>query len=276
VIGDEMALMSVTIPQLNTIFKRYYVPNNAALIISGDIGAREGMEMARSHFAGWKRQANPFVSHPVAAMPALDSSRAVVISANVTTVTLEVAWQGPSVSNDPRGTYAADVLSEIANDNQSGFHTRLVDSGLFQEAVLGYATRAHTGPITFRGVTTAARLTDALTALYTELDYMAEPSYFAPTTIAAATKRREVASVLQLQDAHGLALDLAETWAVAGTDYFRSYSDNMAGMTENDLHSYVERYIYHKPFVIAALVPPDRSAATATILAEALGEGRQQ
>src|SRR6185437_16032578 len=166
----DMRLMSVTIPQLTTIFKRYYVPNNAALIVSGDIGAREGMEMARSHFAGWKRQANPFASHPVAAMPALDSSRAVVISANVTTVTLEIAWQGPSVSTDPRGTYAADVLSEIVNDDQSGFHTRLVDSGVFQEVALEYSTRAHTGPITFHGVTTAAKLPDALTALYTELD----------------------------------------------------------------------------------------------------------
>ena len=274
-IGDEMSLMSVTIPQLTTIFKRYYVPNNAALIVSGDIGAREGMEMVRSDFAGWKRQANPFASHPVAPMPALDSSRAVVISANVTTITLEVAWQGPSVSTDPRGTYAADVLSEIVNDDQSGFHTRLVDSGVFQEVALEYSTRAHTGPITFHGVTTAAKLPDALTALYTELDYMAEPSYFSPAIIAAATKRREVASVLQLENAHGLALDLAETWSVAGTDYFRSYSDNMAAMTENDLHSYVERYLIHKPFVIAALVPPARAASTATILAEALGEGRQ-
>ncbi|HSU96461.1 MAG TPA: hypothetical protein VLI40_04480, partial [Gemmatimonadaceae bacterium] len=185
-----------------------------------------------------------------------------------------VAWQGPSVSSDPRGTYAADVLSEIVNDNQSGFHTRLVDSGVFQEAALGYTTRAHTGPITFHGVTTAAKLPDALTALYTELDYMAEASYFSPTTIAAATKRREVASVLELENAHGLALDLAETWAVAGANYFRGYSDNMAATTENDLHSYVERYLFHKPFVIAALVPPDRTAATATVLAEALGEGR--
>jgi zinc protease len=274
-IGDETSLMSVTIAQLNTIFKRYYVPNNAALIVSGDISAQEGFEMARSHFEGWKRQPNPFATHPVAAMPALDSSRAVVISGNVTAITLEVAWQGPSVSSDPKGTYAADVLSEIVNDDQSGFHTRLVDSGVFQEVELGYSTRAHTGPITFHGITTAAKLTDALTTLYTELDYMAEPGYFSPAIIAAAAKRREVSSVLRLENPHDLAFGLAEAWAVASTDYFRSYSDHVASTTEKDLRSYVERYLIHKPFVIAALVPPDRTAETATLLAEVLGEGKQ-
>lgn len=274
-IGDEMPLMAVTTSQLSTIFQRYYVPNNAALIVSGDVSAPNIFAMARSHFGGWKRRPDPFVSHPVAAMPPLDSSRAVVITANVTTVTLEMEWQGPSVTDDATGTYAADVLTEIVSDEQSLFHERLVDSGLFQAASLRYTTRSHVGPIAFYGVTTPAKLAAALTALATELDFMDTPVYFTRASIAAATKRNTVASVFQLEDAHSLALSLAETWAVAGTDYFRNYNYKMATTTENDLHAYVERYLAHKPFVIAALVPPERATATSALLSEYLSMTRQ-
>lgn len=145
VIGDELPLLQVNTSRLKTIFERYYVPNNAALIVSGDVSAPRVFEMARSHFAGWKRRPDPFAGHPVPPMAVLGSSRAVVVTGDVNTVTLELEWQGPSVSDDPRGTYAADVLSDVLQDDQSDFHTRLVDSGLFQSADLVYTTRAHVG-----------------------------------------------------------------------------------------------------------------------------------
>ncbi|HEY8308999.1 MAG TPA: insulinase family protein, partial [Gemmatimonadaceae bacterium] len=271
VIGDEQALMAVTVPDLRTIYGRYYVPNNAALIVTGDISAPQVFAMADKHFATWARQPDPFVAHPVAEMPALDSSHATVVTANVTTVTLQIEWQGPSVPRDPRGTYAANVLSDMVNDEQSSFQTRLVDSGLFQEADLTYATRAHVGPITFYGVTTPAKLATALTALATEFGYMESADYFPPAEIAAATKRHAVENVFRVENAHALALDLAETWAVAGTDYFRNYSENIATTTESDLHAFVERYVAHRPFVITALVAPNQTTETATLLREYLG-----
>lgn len=265
-IGDEMRLMAVTLPQLRTIFQRYYIPNNAALIVSGDVSAPKIFAMARTHFGGWHRKPDPFATYPVAAMPPLDSSRAVVITGHVTTTTIEVQWQGPSVRNDPRGTYAADVLAEIVNDDHSGFHTRLIDSGLFQMAQMRYTTRAHVGPITFVGITTPDKLASALTALTTELDYMDTPAYFEPATIAAASKRHTVESVFQLEDAQDLALEMGGTWASGGIDYFRNYSENILGTTAADLHAYVQRYITHKPFVIAALVPLEQSKVTSTML----------
>jgi len=274
-IGDKERLLAVTMPQLRTIFDRYYVPNNAALIVTGDVSAQKVFEMARNHFGGWPRRPDPFATHPVAAMPALDSSRAVVITAHVTTTTVEVDWQGPSVPDDPRGTYAADVLADIVNDPHSAFHARLVDSGLFQAAALGYTTRSHVGPITFYGVTTPDKLASALTALTSEFDYMDSPDYFAPATIAAAAKRHAVASVFQLEDAHDLALAMGETWASGGVDYFVNFSDNILATTATDLHAYVERYILHKPFVIAVLVPPDRATPTSTLLQEYLDMSHQ-
>lgn len=124
-------------------------------------------------------------------------------------------------------------------------------------------------------MTTPAKLASALTALNTELLYMNEASYFARDAIAAAAKRRSVAAVFQLENTNELASSLAETWAVAGTDYFRGYVDNMAACTTADLHMFVARYLTKKPFVIAALVPADRASETSTLLSQYLSMSAQ-
>jgi zinc protease len=270
IVGDERTLMAVTVPELHTVFGRYYVPNNSVLIVSGDVSAAQVGAMARRQFMEWSRQPDPFVSHPVADLPALDSSYATVVTANVTTVALEIAWQGPSVPTDRRGANAAAVLSDIVNDEESPFQARLVDSGLFQEADLTYMPRAHAGQLTFHGITTTEKLASALTALVTEFGFMESDDYVLPTDIASATKRRAVERVFEVEDAHALALDLADTWAVAGTDYFRNYSEDMATTTESDLHSFVERYLATKRFAITALIPPEKTAETVTLLHEYL------
>ena len=75
-------------------------------------------------------------------------------------------WQGPSVGQDPKSTYAADVFSDVLNDPRSEFQQKLVDSGLWQAVGVNYYTLNHTGPITISGQTSPEQLREALAALY--------------------------------------------------------------------------------------------------------------
>src|SRR5919205_3135982 len=93
----------------------------------------------------------------------------------VTTVAVIVQWQGPSVDQDPAATYAADVFSDVMNQDGSALQRRLVDSGLFHSVVVNYYTLNHTGPITISGETTPDRLREALAALETEIGRFTDP-----------------------------------------------------------------------------------------------------
>jgi zinc protease len=274
-IGDEMAVLAVTPEHLEEIFRRYYVPNNAALVVTGDVSAPAVLQMAHHAFDGWTRRENPFVRHPVAPMTPLAASRAIVVMGDVSNVTLEIAWQGPGVRQQPEASYAADVLADLLNDDRSGFQHRLVDSGIFQSMQVDYRTLANSGPITFHGVTTIERLTDALTVFATEVRTMSDSEYFRAVDLEIAKKRRAVATVLRLEQGLGLAQTVGDLWSVAGLDYHLGYVDNLSARSLGDVRRFVADYLT-KPFVIGGLTSAKNTPEVKRLLASYLDFVAQQ
>ncbi|HEU4629591.1 MAG TPA: pitrilysin family protein [Gemmatimonadaceae bacterium] len=265
-IGDATALLSVTPDRLQAIYDTWYVPNNAALVVTGDVAHPRVVEAARRHFGSWKRRPDPLALHPPPPMPALDSSRAVILPADVATVTVQVQWQGPRAREDVADTYAADVLSDVLDDPQSHFTRRLVDEGPFQYARVGYTTLAHTGPITFVGATTLAQLPVALTVLGAELATMGGDGYFEPRALAVAAKRRRVARSFEQEEAVTLANTLGYWWAVTGLPYYESYVDSLAVRRPEELTRFVRRYMTGRPFITGVLVPAGKEREVSVLL----------
>jgi zinc protease len=265
-IGEPTALLGVTPARLREIYGRYYVPNNAALVVTGDVSADRVVEAARRHFGPWRRRPDPFAGAPVPEPPPLAASRVVVVPGPVEAVTVTVAWQGPSAVRDRAATHAADVFAEVVNDDESDMTRRLVDRGLFQSASFGYQSLAHTGPVTFTGTTTVDGLPAALTALSVELDQMRDDAYFAAPALAAAAKRRRVEAALEAEAGPALAHTLGYWWGVAGLDYHAGYAAGLAAQTPDSLRRFVGRYLAHRPFVVGALVPPRAEAAARAML----------
>ena len=255
-IGEALPMLRVNADRLNEIYKQYYVPNNAALIVTGDVVAAVVFEAAQKRFGSWKAAPDPFTAHPIPPMAPLTKTQIAILEGPVEHITFEVAWQGPSVRGDASATYAADALASVVNDEESRFQKNLVDAGWFQTAGLGYATLDHTGPITFRGTTSMPMLANALTALESELRMMGEADYFTVEELEGAKKRRAVSTVLQLEQGAGLAHSLGYWWAVSGLDYYFGYVDNLSTRRPADLNAFVKKYIAHKPFVVGILTTP--------------------
>lgn len=276
VMGQTLPLMSVSVQHLRQIYGTYYVPNNAALIVTGDVAPMQVLAAARHAFGGWKRRSDPYAAHPVPPMVPLDSDRAVVVTGDVKDVTVEIAWQGPSARTDPQDTYAADVVSDLVDDEDSPFHKHLVDSGLFTHVDVSYETLNHVGPITLYATTTPAHLAAALTALQLELMRMGTADYYDTTSLAVAKQRRIVHSAFQLEEGATLATGLAYWWAVTGMGYYTGYVSHLQQQTPDDLARYVSRYMAGKHFVVGVLVQPSLQRSVAEMLGEYLqmAEGR--
>src|ERR1700674_334985 len=169
VIGDRQIFSTTQPEKMRTIQNKYYVPNNSALIVAGDVNPATVFALAERELGQWNRGADPFATDPIPAIPPLQKSEGVVVEAPVGAVTVQIQWQGPSVGQDPKSTYAADVFSDVLNDPQSQFQQKLVDSGLWQAVGVNYYTLNHTGPITISGQTSTEHLRAAFTALYEEI-----------------------------------------------------------------------------------------------------------
>ena len=261
IIGDRQVILTTTPEKMRTIQNKYYVPNNSALIVAGDVNPATVFSLAERELGNWNRGTDPFVADPIPVIPALQKSEGVLVEAPVGAATIQIQWQGPSVGQDPKSTYAADVFSDVLNDPQSQFQQRLVDSGLWQAVGVNYYTLNHTGPITISGQTSPDQVKEAISALYAEIAKFDTPGYFTSQELEAVKAHRAVTSAFDRERASGFAHTLGFWWSVASLEYYMGYVDYMAQQTLDDLRAYARRYIIDKPHITGVLIAPDARQA---------------
>jgi zinc protease len=216
VIGDRAIISTATPEKMRTIQQRYYVPNNTALILSGDIAPARGFALADSIFGDWPRGADPFVQ-PAPDPPPLTRSRAVIVEKPVNSVTLLIQWNGPSVGQDPGATYAADVFSTVLRNPTSRWWKRLVDSGLAFQVDLNYYTLNHVGPISVFAQTTPDKLLALERAVYEEIRQFADSAYFTDAQLAAARNQIAVQGAYEREESSGFAHTVGFWWSTSIT-----------------------------------------------------------
>ncbi len=265
-LGEAAAINAAGLKLLRDIYHRYYIPNNAALIVSGDVTAAQVATAAQRHFSQWHRGPDPFASHPVPPTPPLTRSATVILEDDVQNVTLRIEWQGPSASQEIGDTYAADVLGSVVNAPGSALHRRLVDSGLFSNVNLSYLTLDHVGPITLYATTSVDSLPHALDALARELAGLESRNAFSDEELANSKRARAVDAAFELDHPTEMAHTVGYWWSVLGLNYYMDYTARMAGVTRADLRRYIRRYVRYAPAVAGALVPRGRTAEVQPVI----------
>jgi zinc protease len=271
VIGDRDVVRTTTREKMQAIQHRYYVPNNTALIITGDIVPATAFSLAERVFGDWPRQDDPFAAMPIPPIRPLVRDEPVIVEEPVGDVVVLMQWHGPSVGADAQATYAADVFSDLVNLPGSALHQRLVDTGLFQSLAVNYYTLNHVGPISITGQTTPARLRDALAALNREIARFGDTTYFSLADLTAVKMQRTVSSAFGLERASTLAHTVGFWWSVASLDYFMGYVDNMAAQSRRDLARYASRYIVGQPRVTGVMLSVESRRAIALTPADLVG-----
>jgi zinc protease len=274
-LGERAVILRTTPEQMRFIQQRYYIPNNSAIVITGDVAPARAFALARSIFGDWKRGPDPFVADPIPPVPPLERNKGIITEQPVGSVVVMLKWQGPSAVKDAAATYAADVFSDVLNQPGSRFQRRLVDSGLFQSIGVNYYTLNHVGPITIAGETTPEKLRQALAALDEEIGKVIEPNYFTSEELDFTKQHRIVDAMFNLERASGFAHQLGFWWAVTGLDYFYGYADMMASQRPEDLRQYARTYIIGKPHIVGVLLSPEmrqRLGLTETELASPRGQ----
>lgn len=271
VAGDSLSLVDITLTQLMEQYARYYVPNNAALIVTGDVTSGEVFDAAERHFGEWTARDDLSADRRFVSFPTLAGSRAVIVARDLPDVTIHIEMRGPGVREDPAATYAADVLFDILNDPSSHVQRQLVGHGLFQSVGASYRTQTEQGPITIAGKTTVARAQEALWALIAQIDSLGLLVGVSEEDLLIATRRREVDAAIEREAAATLAPTLASVWAVSGMDYYLTYPDRVNALTLEDLRGFAERYLVGRPKVIGVMGPNDAMARIAEWLRGAGG-----
>ena len=254
-LGTRETVTSATTGKMRTIQARYYVPNNSALVVTGDVKPEEVFKMAEETLGTWKRRdVDPFKEFPLVEHPPLPKSEGFIVEQPVQNVLINIGWHGPSIGKDDKATYAADVFSYILSQPNSRFQRAMVDTGLTTGAEIGYYTQRNVGPISLTLITTPDKAKAALTAAYKEIAQFDKPGYFTNEELESAKTILESRDLFDREKLSEYSHTLGFWWSSTGIDYFRGYYKNLRAISRVDTNRYVKTYIQGKPHVGIALI----------------------
>ena len=254
-LGSRETVSAATTEMMRLIQQRYYVPNNSALVVTGDINPTEVFKMAQELYGDWtRRDKDPFVEFPLVEHPPLPKTEGQVIIQPVQNVIIQIGWHGPSIGKDNPSTYAADVFSFILRQPNSRFQKNLVDTGLVTGVDLSYYTQRNIGPIALIAQTTPDKARAAIKALYEEVAHFNDKDYYTDEQLQNAKALLEADDLYSREKLSDYTHTLSFWWASTGLDYFRGYLPRLRATSRADISRYVTTYIQGKPHVGLALM----------------------
>ncbi|PYS93058.1 MAG: insulinase family protein [Acidobacteria bacterium] len=275
-LGNRETVKTATTDTMRLIQSRYYVPNNSALIITGDAQPDEVFRMADELFGDWARTEDPFKKFPLVEHPPLPKSEGAIIKQPVGNVIITVGWHGPSIGKDNAATYAADVFSFILRQPDSHFQRALVDSGLVTGIDLLYYTQRNTGPIQLLAETTPDKAKAATAAIYKEIAHFNDPDYFSDQELENAKGLLEADDLFSREKLSDYTHTIGFWWSSTGLDYFRGYLGNLRRTSRADINRYVSTYIQGKPHVGLAMLSDESQQAAKLTEPDLIGSTDQR
>jgi len=135
-IGKELShIAQATLPDVKAFFDRFYTPDNAILVIAGNISTDEAFRLAEKWFGDIPR--GDFELQPLPQEPIQTAPRSKIVHASVPANAIYTAY--PTLGRLSPKYYAADLLSDVlANGRSSRFFQKLLKGTDYFNAIDAY------------------------------------------------------------------------------------------------------------------------------------------
>ncbi|MBR0486300.1 MAG: insulinase family protein [Treponema sp.] len=273
--GALSTIKNATIEQLRQIQKEYYVPQNTALFVGGDVKHDEVYSIVKKIYGSWENgpqaKGGPVkVSTPDKA-PLKNDVKYVFADDRMGGNIIQFVYylRGPDAETDAMDTYPADVWAYLlANPSGSFLQSLTADKDLMipdaDYAGGGYSTMRASGMINFSAamlnqgssaVQKGEKLLKMLKGPVLENMYKTGTG-FENENILKVKQTLEDSRIYSMETAQKFLSSLSATWASSGADYFIEYDSNIQKVQKTDISKYLDKYIKDKMGVAVLFVSP--------------------
>ncbi len=124
-IGSMEHLDAASLEEFIAFNKKFYVPNNAVLVVAGDIDKTEAKDLVQKYFGPIPRGAE-ITRNKIVEEPITQTRKATYHDPNIQIPAMVTAYRTPSMKT--RDAYVLDMISTILSDGKSSrLHKKLVD-----------------------------------------------------------------------------------------------------------------------------------------------------
>lgn len=270
--GAPDVVENATIAQLKQIKDTYYIPNNSALFVSGDVDPEKVYKMVNKIYGTWKRGKDPWAQKTARfSRKPFEKPRLMVMphpQISEAFAGVNVLFRGIDTDFDTDSVYGAALLHSITSQPHSVFSRAMVHGGfnIPEENYTGidYAMRRRTGSWT----TYATMLSPDGTLPQRAIDFAAKSVEALYASIPPETPegdeiierilRRTRLEELYDHETAASVIDLPHGWWIeCQTDICYGFNERFAATTRADMKSFLDEYIKDQPPLIVVIINPE-------------------
>ncbi len=249
------SVATITLDDVKQFYAHIYHPNDAILIISGDVTVKRGQELAKQLTDGWQPQDLPPVDYT---MPPASTARKIILVDGPPGrggAVIRLGLRAYDIHTDDKfaGSLASTILS-------SGIESRL---GLYVRAKKGYVYGVigifqpgrHAGAFMGNTETKLATTADTIEAMFKVFDDLRK-ELIAPEELDAA-KRRVAGSLVMTMQTIADQARLRSDGILNGypIDYYDRYAERISSVTADQIRDVMNKYVDNNAMTVIVVAP---------------------
>lgn len=255
VIGEMEDLKKATLEDVHDFYKKWYGPNNATLVIAGDIDKKQVKELVTKYFGDIKKRTEIVDLKPQHVT--LEKSKRAYYEDNFAR-TPELSMIFPTINQGTKDAYALSYLgSLLSGSKKSPFYKVIVENKKLAPNVSTFNSGLEvTGRFTIRVRTFPnINLKDVESAI-NESFVLFEKEGFTDKDVERLKASSEISFYNTLSSALGKSFTLARyNEYYASPEYIYKDIENTLSVTKEDILNVYNKYIKNKNYVLACVVP---------------------
>lgn len=272
-IGYKDIVSTATIKQLKKIQKEYYIPNNAALFVGGDVNPEEVYQLVNKIWGNWKKGKNPWIkNNQQYSLTPLQQTEYYVLPIDQISpqiAQIQVVMRGPDGEFNRDQTYAPDLLFTFAQDPSSLYKQSLVsnpDLGIPDPnyTSMAYITSGREGLIYSTAIVLSPEVyLPERTKLFVDA-MKTQVATLVPDGTSQSEMGRQIAiqrfnndRCYEMETADKFIGCLRFWWTSTGVDYYYDYITKLSETTNDQMSAFLEKYITNANQLVILYVNPD-------------------
>ncbi|TAN59889.1 insulinase family protein [bacterium] len=253
VIGYEKVISGLNRDTILKFFKKWYVPNNMTLVITGDVSAKDALKAITEEFANFTPAPDPHTARPTE--PPQKSLRAEALTQEIKEAHVGLAYHIPELRHPD--TYAIDVMAGILGGGASSrLYKKLKMETNAVHSVSAYAmSLKEPGLFMVTSTLDAKDIEKAVPELLYEIKTLGLKGP-TPEEMVRIKTNLESDFIYSRETMEGLASKLGHYETIAGSyEYETEYLEGVRRVTPEDVRRVVNTYLIDDNLTFAAILP---------------------
>lgn len=269
---SKAIIEKASVKQLKNIQKEYFIPNNTAFFIGGDLLPEEAFNLVNKYLGGWKKSKSPWkTTEPRNTTTPLTQNEFYVIpSSEVSeqTAELNIYTRGPDSDFTEPDLHTADLLFTILENPQGHFSKTFLNDerlAIFDSKAIKitYKNSRHYGLINIStDFLVPEQYLPQRVQLFCELlrpeikNTIQNESQSFTKELETAKKRIMNLQKFQNQSPKTLIENLKDSWCSASSDYYINHVQKIQNIEIPELKFFADTYLANENFIVIVTVNP--------------------